>query len=711
MALPKLNPINPKRGILQIVHDFEFVPLNLGEGYTEIRDMSRDEKFEYMTGRIKKLSSRGYGGIVLNADYKHYFENDEDLEFTARVARYAKDLGLVVWLYDEQYYASGMAGGLTLKGHPELEALGLAEVVKVRSVAKRTPIRVASPYGHSELKYAVAAPVKDGRTDYSALINISDQKDLSGGLCAYLPEGEWCVRCYFFRALYDHTNTAQSYRASRRMANMMDEGAARRFFDVTFASGYMKHFGGKLGDTVDAVFTDEPSHPLFEYHTTPPKKRTKYVSHSIYEEEDLDVVVYPYIIWSEQLPEKYAATYGEDLIPNLPHLFEETERSKEVRKRFYALTSRLFKEGFVDCYRQSLENEGVMLSGHYCREESPNCHPILHGDIIEHLSGFSLPGCDHLKSEPRALRYAMACKVASSASHLGGRERTMIEASNMVDANQNITLDGLKGAVSIMLAHGIDLITSYYGEDILPADEMSAFAHYTAKLSSIMEGGKYKVDTLLYYPYENLCAMTEPYEKGKDIPLDTLAVCECGKNLIASQVCFDIINKAYLLRSRLENGELLLENGERIKRVVLPDITWADAEVAAFLNRAHAHGISILSHRGERIEGLDFIPQKADEISASPGELMLSRKDPYILVMQREFGDYDLFMLVNSSEESTSNTIKIRDNANGYALIDVEAYSVTETDASVRDGYASLALDFAPLEAKLILRYTPSRGR
>ena len=75
MALPKLNPINPKRGILQIVHDFEFVPLNLGEGYTEIRAMSRDEKFEYMTGRIKKLSSRGYGGIVLNADYKHYFEH------------------------------------------------------------------------------------------------------------------------------------------------------------------------------------------------------------------------------------------------------------------------------------------------------------------------------------------------------------------------------------------------------------------------------------------------------------------------------------------------------------------------------------------------------------------------------------------------------------------------------------------------------------
>jgi len=710
MSLPKLNPINTKRGVLQIVHDFEFTPLNLGDGYTEIRDMSRDEKFEYICGRIKKLHSRGYGGIVLNSDFKNYFENEEDIEFTARVAKYAKSLGLVVWIYDEQYYASGMAGGLTLKDHPELETLALAEVVKERSIDARTPIRVASPYGHSELKYAVAIPLKDGKADYSAVIDISDQKDLSGGLCAYLPEGEWCVRCYFYRAVYDHTNTAQSYRASRRMINIMDERATRRFFDITFVKGYMKHFGGKLGDIVDAVFTDEPSHPLFEYHTSPMKKRTKYASHSIYE-EDLDVVVFPYIIWSEQLPEKYAAAYGEDLITLLPHLFEETEKSKEVRNKFYTLTSKLVKEGFVDIYRKCLENEGVMLSGHYCREESPNCHPILHGDIIEHLSNFSLPGCDHLKSEPRATRYAMACKVASSASHLAGKELTMIEGSNMVDANQNITLDGLKGAVSMMFAHGINLITSYWGEDILPADEMSAFDHYTAKLSSIIEGGKYKVDTLLYYPYENLCAVTPPYEKGRSVSLDTLSMCECGKNLIASQVCFDIINKSYLLKSKICDMELLLENGEHIRRVVLPDITWADAEVSAFLNKAHAHGIEILSHSGERIEGLDFTPKKADETSVSPKELILSEKDPYMLVMQREFADYDIFMLVNSSEEKTNNIIKIRDESNSYAFVDIENYSVTKTNASIKDGYACLALDFAPLEAKLIMRYTPSEAR
>ena len=67
-----LNPINKKRGLYQIVHDFEFVALNLGLGYTEIRDMNYEEKYEYMCARLRKLSDRGYGGVVLNSDFKNY---------------------------------------------------------------------------------------------------------------------------------------------------------------------------------------------------------------------------------------------------------------------------------------------------------------------------------------------------------------------------------------------------------------------------------------------------------------------------------------------------------------------------------------------------------------------------------------------------------------------------------------------------------------
>lgn len=707
MSAPKLPPQKQENGILQIVHDFEFVALNLGAGYTEIRNMNADEKYLYLCSRVKKLKQRGYGGVVLNSDLKNYLERDEDTEQILKVAEYAKSLGLAVWIYDEQYYPSGSAGGLTLKGHPELETLGLCEVSKTRKTDGRTSIRVPSPYGHSELKYAVAIPVKDGACDYDNIRDVSADKDLSGGLSTYLPEGEWCVRCYFYRAIFDHSPYAQALRASRRTVNIFERRTIDRFFEVTYSSGYMKSCKGKLGDTVDAVFTDEPHYPTCAPHTEKSAAKSKYPSHSVKDEEDIGVVIYPYIIWTEDMPERYYEEYGESLIPLLPHLFVKTPRSREIRTAFYKLTSKMANEGFVVSYRERLAKCGVKLSGHYYFEESPDHHPIYFGDIIEHLSSFSIPGCDNLKSEPDALHYCIACKFASSASHLTSKNRTMIEASNMRDADQNITLQRLKGAISIMFAHGINCITSYYGEDILPANEMAKFADYVSKLSSIFENGSYKTDTLLYYPYENYCSEAEPLSRDNlhSKFYDARGLTNCVRELVGAQIGFDIINKKFLLESEISDGALLLKNGERVKRIVLPRIEWVDKELASFLERSKERGIKVFTPDGTAVEGLGFIPEKMDAASFQGGEIYLSEKNPYILTMQKSYPDYDLFMLVNSKEEEALATVKISDNGSKYRAVNIESYSTEALDPTVENGYASFDLTFAPLEAKLIMRY------
>ena len=715
MAIPQINEINRARGLYQIVHDFEFVALNLGRGYTEIRDMSHEEKYSYFCGRLKKLKDRSYGGVVLNTGFKCYLEDEENLALCARTAEYAKSIGLSVWIYDEQYYPSGSAGGFTLKDHPELQALGLVEVEKQRTTDGRTPIRVASPYGHSELKYAIAVPIKNDEYDYDHVLDISDKKDLSGGLCAYLPTGEWCVKCYFYRTVFDHTTLAQALRTSRRAVNIFDARTMDRFFDVTFKNGYMKHFKEKLGNTVDAVFTDEPSYPEYSYHTSHAKEGMKFLSHlktkagiitySVRDEEDIDLVIYPYIIWAEDLPLRYAEAYEEDLIPLLPHLFNKTEKSVATRVKFYTLLSKMAGEGFVAQYHDRLQNEGVKLSGHYLYEERPDHHPIFFGDIIDHLSRFSIPGCDNLRSNPEALRYGTACKIASSAAHLTNKELVMIEASNMLDQDQDITLEKMKGALSMMFAHGVNLITSYYGEDILSPEQMAEFADYAAKLSSLFDGGKYKIDTLLYYPYEQICGFTEPFRKDFCRDFDTLALNECAKILMQSQIGFDIINKGFLLRSKIEDGALLLENGQTVKRLVLPRISWADRELAEFLEKANRHGLDILKLDGDPIEGIQFTPKKLAPTLLHTKELMLAAADPYILTMHREFSDYDIFMLVNSSEEKATNAVKIFDSGNDYAFVDLNSYSLVPTDPITKEGYAEFDLSFAPLEAKLIMRY------
>jgi hypothetical protein len=117
------------------------------------------------------------------------------------------------------------------------------------------------------------------------------------------------------------------------------------------------------------------------------------------------------------------------------------------------------------------------------------------------------------------------------------------------------------------------------------------------------------------------------------------------------------------------------------------------------------NGIAVLTPDGKAIEGLGFIPEKIDTSAFPKGEISLSEKNPYILAMQKSYPDCDIFMLVNAAEAEAEITAKIADSGYKYAAVDVDSYSTSEVNPTVKDGYARFDLAFAPLEAKLIMRY------
>jgi len=701
MNKPNINPLDRAKGLIQIVHDFEFVALNLGLGYTELANMSYDEKYDYMCTRVKKLSDRGYGGVCLNTGFRQYLEDDKDIELIMSIARYAKSLGMAVWIYDEQYYPSGGAGGATLIDRPELEALGLALVKRELETSSRVPVRIASPYGHSEMKHAVAVPVVDGKPAYADALDISDKRDLSGGLCAYLPEGRWQVYAFFYRAIYECSHYLDSFRASRRYINVFDRRATERFYDVTFTEGYKKHCE-RLGDLVDAVFTDEPNF-TFYVEVDPNKAKTRYNSHSIYEPGDPEVVAYPYIPWTTDMVERYRDSYGADIVPLLPYLFEECEGAADVRGRFYSLTSELLRRGFPKYYRERLEEEGVLLGGHWLWEEALDNQPKGFGDIIAQLAELSIPGCDLLYSAPDKLRYAIALRLASSAAHLAGKDRVMIEASNMVDKDQTMSLKRLKGAAAMMFAHGINLITSYYGEDILPPDEMAEYAYFVSAMSSLFSGGESINDTLLYYPYLQLAERTRPsvLSGPPTSDADCFGVAALCEELIKRQVGFDIVNLSYLGEARTENGCLVLKNGKRFSKLVLPAMDSADPGLARIVEMAQSAGVRIYSPRA-KIDGLGAAPMPIEDIS--PSEVYPLFKHPLVLMYRYKLPDHELILLVNSGESSEDITLALPEGGSYLEMLP-ESYSTKSIDCAAVDGRDRLMLSIEPLGYRIIVKY------
>ena len=697
-------------GPLQIVHDFKFTALNVKDDYSILDALDREGKLDHIKSRIDRLKRLGYGGVVMNVDYKGYLRNPDDFEIFFECARYAKQNGLRVWIYDEQYYPSGSAGGLTLIDHPELEAISLSCITKDFIIDETVgAIRVPSPCGYSELKYAIAAPVVNGEVQHDERIDVSDRKDLAGGLCFHAPVGEWRVWCFFIRPLYELTHFCRGTRASRRYVSVFNERAIERFYKVTFEDGYVAHAKEKLGSLVDAIFTDEPYSPFYiKYEKAPDAPRTIMPSCSIYDQPSTEIKILPYVPWEMTLPERYKERYSKDIALSLPDIFDETPTTKQARINFYALLSDMSKRSFPEQMSEKLGNEGVLLSGHYFGEENFDFHPIFYGDIIEHLSTMGIPGCDCLWSDIDRLRYYIACRLAPSAAHLSSENEVMIEASNMIDIDQSITLKKAKAAISVMMAHGITEITSYYSEKLLPENEMKEFTRHISTLSSLMRNGKCKVNTLLYYPFENLCADRYPMgiEEGNYNGEDHLRIAETSAALIKRQVCFDIINKKRLLSCKLCDGYLEAPNGERITHVVFPNIPWLDNDVAEFINQANKLGVNVLFNGAKReLCNLSFTPDFITDGAYPETELSLTEENPLITTIHREYEDRDLFLLVNTDEKAHSLNIEIKASCNNsFAIMDHLTGELTSLDTDVHDGMAHISLDIPDLGTAIIVR-------
>ena len=82
---------------------------------------------ESRTELMDAVKAFGFGGVVTNPSHENWFEGYRNnvREFKS-VMKELDDRDLSYWIYDENGYPSGYAGGETLKGHLELEAKGFS---------------------------------------------------------------------------------------------------------------------------------------------------------------------------------------------------------------------------------------------------------------------------------------------------------------------------------------------------------------------------------------------------------------------------------------------------------------------------------------------------------------------------------------------------------------------------------------------------------
>lgn len=148
--------------------------------------------------KVHGLLKAGVGGVVTNVNFQNYFRDDGALEVFRRGVRIAHEEGLRVWIFDEEGYPSGAAGGMVLEKAPSAEAQGL--------------IRVVDPAGG--IRYEVVT-------------------------------------------LYEATHATENFYKKRHYINILDPVAVATFLEVTH-DRYARLLE-PIDRYVEAFFTDEPS--------------------------------------------------------------------------------------------------------------------------------------------------------------------------------------------------------------------------------------------------------------------------------------------------------------------------------------------------------------------------------------------------------------------------------------------------------------------
>ncbi|MBQ2846746.1 MAG: hypothetical protein IJE74_00625 [Clostridia bacterium] len=354
-----------------------------------------DLKAEELCRQIDVFKEMGLGGFhmhVRTGMSTHYL-SDEFMSLIKSCCEKADKEHMLAWLYDEDRWPSGAAGGLVTKD----------EEYRARCLLMTT---IPCNETETESKYvdSRAEGSRDGKGWLIACYDVI--LDENGYLKNYklIGENDEAEGTKWYAYLKIHAPSP--WYNNQTYLDTLNPKAVKRFVEVTHER-YKKVIGEHFGGVVPAIFTDEPQFT-----------RKKVLDNST----DKDDILMP---WTDDFADTYKAQYGDDILESIPEIFWELPDNKVslTRYRYHDHVSERFSEAFADVCGAWCRENGIALTGHMMEEPTLHSQTAALGEAMRSYRGFDLPGIDMLCA---SFEFTTA-KQAQSAVHQFGREGMLSE--------------------------------------------------------------------------------------------------------------------------------------------------------------------------------------------------------------------------------------------------------------------------------------------
>lgn len=509
---------------------------------------------EVLREQIEYFKAMGFGGAHTHprTGLDTAYLSDEYMECIRACLEKMKQEGMYLYLYDEDRWPSGGAGGLVTK----------EERFRVKHLlfTSRSYEDAPEPTGdRSSYNFPV-------RTINGKLLAVYDVKlDGDNRLLGYKRIGEGDAAKGVKWYAYMESDRSNSWHNLQTYVDTLNKEAIERFVEVTHER-YKKTVGGDFGGAVPSIFADEPTY--------------SYVTCFNHPGEDTDAV-FP---WTDKLPESMLQRCGVDVFEKLPELFFEPAGGgcPRIRWLFWDHVAEMFAGSFADTIGSWCDKNNLLFTGHLMWEPTLHTQVIGVAEAMRSYRSFSLPGIDMLGN---GYEYTTA-KQAQSASRQYGREGMLSEMYGVTNWNFDFRGHKLQGdwqaALGVTLrVHHLSLL-SMAGE---AKRDYPASIHYQspwyreypyiedhyARLNTVLTRGRPVTRVGVIHPIESMWLRWGPTSQTHDeqVRLDR-HFSNITEWLLFGTVDFDFISESQLPGLCPAGGNPLSVGKMRYDAIVVP---------------------------------------------------------------------------------------------------------------------------------------------
>lgn len=335
-------------------------------------ELERDE----LLRQLEIMKQMGLGGAHMHVrtGMATKYLSDEYMELIKACVNKCREENMLAWLYDEDRWPSGAAGGIVTKD----------ERYRQRSMV------LSVEAGREDKLIACYDVVLDDDGCLKSYKRIDADTEAQGT--------KWYA--------YLHLRELSPWWNGQTYVNTLDPAAIKRFIDVTHER-YNQVVGEDFGGVIPAIFTDEPQISF--------KKELPFSKYT----EDITMP------WTDDFAQTYGQAYGEDILAHLPEIFWQLPKGELslIRYHYHDHVCERFTQAFADQIGGWCRNHNLMLTGHMLFEDDLNLQTMALGEAMRAYRGFDLPGIDMLCDA----RHFNTAKQAQSAVHQFGREGMLSE--------------------------------------------------------------------------------------------------------------------------------------------------------------------------------------------------------------------------------------------------------------------------------------------